>query len=640
DLEGVAVHEFIHCYGISHSAIAGNFNSSGHEVHGSFSGDFTQQATMFPFHSGTTNDRSLHGDDIAALGDLYPNATTAANLGTISGTVQTGGGSPVVGAHVVAVSTAAPNIPVAGFMSNTDVTAGGTGAYRLLVPPGNYFVRVEPIIGFPNRFTQGNVSHPVTFMSNFPPEFYSGVNESAADAMPDNVQSDAAAVTVMAGQTTSGINIVVNSLAAFTNDNFSGARVISTVTFREAVDATLATTEGTDPTGACFAGLSAFTAWYRFTAPSNANIIFSAEGSHYDTAVAAFTGSPGSFAQVACSEDLGTPDFRSNLQSKITFSATAGTTYHFVVSDSQFVSPPEFLLVVNLSVEANPVPSLSSLSPSSAVAGSAGFTLTVNGSSFINGSVVRWNGSDRTTTFINANQLQATIPASDLVNAGAAQVTVFNPMPGGGTSNSLPFNVLSPVISSLLPDVIPATSPGFELTVNGSNFLAGSVVRWKGMNRTTMFVSSTQLKASIPASDVAAAGTAQVTVLNSAGGISNAATFTINIRNPLPTITGLNPPGVLTGSGGFMLGVVGSNFVFNSVVRWNGSDRPTTFVNSGLLQAAISAGDVSAMGMANVTVFSPGPGGGTSNTKVFNIQNSSNLAPTTSSLMPAIQTAG
>jgi len=93
---------------------------------------------------------------------------------------------------------------------------------------------------------------------------------------------------------------------------------------------------------------------------------------------------------------------------------------------------------------ANPVPTASSLSPSSAVARGSAFTLTVTGSNFISSSVVRWNGADRTTTFVSATQLQASIPASDIGAAGTAQVTVFNPAPGGGTSNALTFTTSAP----------------------------------------------------------------------------------------------------------------------------------------------------------------------------------------------------
>ena len=69
-----------------------------------------------------------------------------------------------------------------------------------------------------------------------------------------------------------------------------------------------------------------------------------------------------------------------------------------------------------VTVDANltPAPVLGSLSPASASAGGAGFTLGVTGSSFVSTSRVRWNGVDRSTTFVSATQLQAAIPAGDL----------------------------------------------------------------------------------------------------------------------------------------------------------------------------------------------------------------------------------
>jgi len=55
----------------------------------------------------------------------------------------------------------------------------------------------------------------------------------------------------------------------------------------------------------------------------------------------------------------------------------------------------------------NPVPEITSLSPTGVTAGSGAFTLTVNGSGFINGSVVNFNGNARTTTYVSATQLTA-----------------------------------------------------------------------------------------------------------------------------------------------------------------------------------------------------------------------------------------
>ena len=88
-----------------------------------------------------------------------------------------------------------------------------------------------------------------------------------------------------------------------------------------------------------------------------------------------------------------------------------------------------------------PLPAIGSLQPSAVIAGDPGFTLTVHGSGFIGTSVVRWNGADRATTYVSDTMLQILVPASDIASAGSAAVTVFNPSPGGGTSNPLALNI-------------------------------------------------------------------------------------------------------------------------------------------------------------------------------------------------------
>jgi FG-GAP-like repeat len=84
------------------------------------------------------------------------------------------------------------------------------------------------------------------------------------------------------------------------------------------------------------------------------------------------------------------------------------------------------------------------LSPAAVAPGGAGFTLTVNGTGFVSGSTVKWNGSTRTTTFVTESKLTASVPQSDLANAGTASVTVVNPAPGGGKSNPVLFEVTNP----------------------------------------------------------------------------------------------------------------------------------------------------------------------------------------------------
>ena len=85
-------------------------------------------------------------------------------------------------------------------------------------------------------------------------------------------------------------------------------------------------------------------------------------------------------------------------------------------------------------VQPNPAPLLSEVAPSCVAAGSAGTVLMVTGENFITRSVVRWDGVDRTTTYVSDAKLKVQIGPTDLVLPGSSQVTVYNPGPGGGSS--------------------------------------------------------------------------------------------------------------------------------------------------------------------------------------------------------------
>jgi hypothetical protein len=89
----------------------------------------------------------------------------------------------------------------------------------------------------------------------------------------------------------------------------------------------------------------------------------------------------------------------------------------------------------------NQTPSLTSLSPASANAGSAAITIALTGLGFVPNSTVTVNGAARTTTFDNSTTLEALLTAGDLASAGIDQVQVVSPAPGGGTSNIVTFAV-------------------------------------------------------------------------------------------------------------------------------------------------------------------------------------------------------
>src|SRR6185437_6959656 len=107
----------------------------------------------------------------------------------------------------------------------------------------------------------------------------------------------------------------------------------------------------------------------------------------------------------------------------------------------------------------------------------------------------------------------------------------------GGTGGSTTMSNPSPLVNSIAPTNITAGSAAATLTVNGSGFISTSVVEWNGSDRATIYVSATQIQATLTIADLALGGTAQVVVVNPSpgGGTSSAETFTID--NPIPQIS-------------------------------------------------------------------------------------------------------
>jgi uncharacterized protein (TIGR03437 family) len=115
---------------------------------------------------------------------------------------------------------------------------------------------------------------------------------------------------------------------------------------------------------------------------------------------------------------------------------------------------------VNFTVMAlpNPQPSIASLSPTSATVSTSPLVLTINGSGFIASSTVTFNGILHPPSLVNGGQLNITLTASDLSDAGSFQVVVTNPAPGGGTSGTVNFNALPASVP--VPPAPTGLSPG------------------------------------------------------------------------------------------------------------------------------------------------------------------------------------
>lgn len=125
--------------------------------------------------------------------------------------------------------------------------------------------------------------------------------------------------------------------------------------------------------------------------------------------------------------------------------------------------------VVTFQIKAagNPIPAVTSISPTSAAPGSADLTLTISGTGFVptsdpsGGSVARWNAGATPSTLalvsVSSTEIKATVTAALLAGAGSATVSVYNPPPGGGASNGVVFTIApSPIAAQKAAEESPA----------------------------------------------------------------------------------------------------------------------------------------------------------------------------------------
>ena len=280
----------------------------------------------------------------------------------------------------------------------------------------------------------------------------------------------------------------------------------------------------------------------------------------------------------------------------------------------------------------NPPPILSGLTPNNVIMGSPNLNMTVNGSNFVNGSQVLWNGAARTTTFVNSGILLVQIPSTDLTSPGNFPVKVRNPAPSGD-SGELNFQVRNPqpLISSLSPSSALVNQNLSEISVNGAGFTNGTrvffVIGVSSSQRTIKSRTANVLTVEVLPADLATAGIISVSVANDPpGGGSAARDF--NVNNPVPALNLVNPSStdVTTTTVGITLTLTGDNFIPTSQAVWVEGSTPTnlvtTFDSKTSLRAFVPVSLLSSPRTVKIRVNNPGPGGGTSPEELnFQIQN-------------------
>lgn len=288
-------------------------------------------------------------------------------------------------------------------------------------------------------------------------------------------------------------------------------------------------------------------------------------------------------------------------------------------------------------------PTLSSISPTTVSAGGAAFTLTATGTNFASGTKLLWNGSSLATTVKSPTQLTAQVSAAQIANPGSVTIRVMKS--DSTTSETLLLTVSgasgggSFTLASISPSAVAAGSPDFTLTATGAGFVSGSTITLNGTAISTTFDSATQLHATVPAADVAAAATITVGVTNPDKTTTNTLPFTAIAGGglgPAPTLTSISPntsPSGITAP--LTLTATGTNFVSGSTVMWNGQAMTTSFASSTQLTATIPASEFDippsffdpATGTATVEVYVLNPDSTVSKELPFTITLSTSTTP-------------
>ncbi|HUI77002.1 MAG TPA: DUF1800 family protein [Bryobacteraceae bacterium] len=258
----------------------------------------------------------------------------------------------------------------------------------------------------------------------------------------------------------------------------------------------------------------------------------------------------------------------------------------------------------------NPLAVLSELDPVSISIGT--YTITVTGSSFLNGAAIHFGGQALTTTFVSSTQLTASVTTT-ASQVGNVPITVVNPNPGSGPSNSLNLLVTQPnsnITVTLNPTSaalqVAGGSQAFTATVHGAT---DQTVTWEvngieGGDAQVGYVSTSGVY--VAPDNLPGGNSVTVTAVPEAD-TTKSGNATVSLQNPTPVLTTVSPSTI--GPGAFQISLNGSGFVNTSTVTFGGQPLQVLYATPTLI-SAIGTGAVP--GTVPVVVSNPNPGAGTS----------------------------
>ncbi len=267
----------------------------------------------------------------------------------------------------------------------------------------------------------------------------------------------------------------------------------------------------------------------------------------------------------------------------------------------------------------NPIPVLSTVTPSGFSEGST--LVTVDGSQFVYGAQILWNGVAVPTTFVSGSQLLASIAAP---NPGTFPLLVNNPNPGSANSATAKV-VVGPgqVVLTLSPeegtDVRVSNKLNIGLTVMGTdnaavNLLVNGIAGGNAQIGTAVSNADGSITYTAPPVVPTPSNVVRLTVVS----VDNPAvsiTRNISVMNPIPILSSATPTSFNVGTASVEL--QGQNFISGAQVLENGSPVPTTFNSGNQLTATLT---LTQPGDLDLQVLNPSPGPATSADLIAEVQ--------------------
>jgi len=299
--------------------------------------------------------------------------------------------------------------------------------------------------------------------------------------------------------------------------------------------------------------------------------------------------------------------------------------------------------------------------------GNPGTNVTLRGSGFLEGAIVKVNGSSEgiQVNFQGERQLVVFIPASYFAQGGVYPVTVVNPFPSNVESGVqlLTVNYPAPAVEGVVPGAIPVRlavgAPPIKLDVFGFGFRRGAIVLFDNTPLVTTycendaFCLATHLFATVPSELLQESGFASIAVQNPAPSLASSQAVFVEIRGLQPTITSVVPgsASLLDSPFNYSIPIVvnGTNFGPQTQIRIYkvGSQDlpdfsdPNQVLSSNQILDTLNVSYLEALGEWRVEVANPPPGGGRSDAVSFIIDSGSLVSnPFLVSLTPNMVAAG